>query len=644
MNYRKGFQITYSYDNNFVELMERLQRKYSHKLFTMSGIGDQLDLHKLSKDFFTNKTTTADVSVDSNANVGDMSVINYTIESNKPSQLLNSYYRLWKQLSKSRSIEYANRLIERQLTGDIYINDFHGVSSARNYCFNYSAYDTALNGIPRELDAKGEAKPPQYLQSFISQIELFCLIAGNSTLGAVGLNDCLLVMSLYFNRVLDKMGDSHFKFNSENDCWLYLREKITSLIYVLNQPYRSNQSLFTNISIYDKYFLDNMCPSYSLELEGKLYTADPELVNKIQEIYLDIMNAELERRILTFPITTACFSVDKDKNINDENFLDFIAKKNLKFGFINMYAGETSTHSSCCRLRSSQNNEYFNSFGSGSSKLGSLGVTTINLPRLAYKYKDNYDLFLQELGNIVEECQEINHAKRTIAKRTIKNGNLPLYSLGYMDLSRQYSTIGIVGLYECLEELGYDITQSEGVSKALEIINLINSVNEEMQGKFKAPMNCEQIPAETCSIKLADKDRFLGYQDKYELYSNQFVPLTKQCNLLDRIKVQSDLDMHFSGGSICHLNIDQRITDKDKMKSLILSAAKQGVIYFAINYALQRCKNNHTSVGNIKECPICQAEITDTYLRVVGFLANTKNWAKKRREVDLPNRVWYEGV
>jgi len=110
--------------------------------------------------------------------------------------------------------------------------------------------------------------------------------------------------------------------------------------------------------------------------------------------------------------------------------------------------------------------------------------------------------------------------------------------------------------------------------------------------------------------------------------------------LLDRIDLQGQFDKQFSGGSILHLNIDQPI-EADQMYNMIDYTAKQGVVYFAINYNLQKCEKGHMSVGQSESCQICGKPITDNYMRVVGFLTNTKNWAPERREQDYPNRVFY---
>lgn len=643
------FLESQSYKKDFKDLMLGLEKKYGADLIEENGIGSQLDISKSSKKFFK-AFTTADVSVDANANVTDKSVISHKIETAKPFHLINSYYRLWKEIKKIETKEKADWIVESQIKGRMYINDFVGFSSAMAYCFNYSTYDTATMGIPSVFDGRGGSEPPKNLMSFLGQIELFSLIAGNSTLGATGLADLLIVIAIYMDKMLQNKEDAHVPMVDDKACWQYMESMLTGFIYRLNQPYRGSQSLFSNVSVYDSNFIDGMLEgdAYSIIIDDVKYSAKKEIVQKVQEIYLDIMNREMARKPITFPVTTACFSIDENNEIQDDDFLKFISEKNLKFGFINIYAGKSSTLSSCCRLRSERDNgEYFNSFGSGSTKIGSLGVATGNLPQLATICKgaeNPSDEFLHRIKDLVLDCQLVNQAKRNIIKRTIKAGSQPLYSLGYMELKRQYSTFGVIGLYEALEILGYDIMTKDGQNYVLEILNVINTTNKELQDKYKAPQNCEQIPGENVSVKLAKKDRALGYNDKYTLYSNQFIPLIKRVNMFDRIAIQALFDKYFSGGAICHLNVNQEITDVNTMQNLIHASVKEGVVYFAVNFVLQECENKHMFVGNVDTCPHCGGKIIGTFTRVVGFLTKVDNWIPERREVDFPNRQFYQNI
>ena len=274
-------------------------------------------------------------------------------------------------------------------------------------------------------------------------------------------------------------------------------------------------------------------------------------------------------------------------------------------------------------------------------------MSTGNLPQLAFKLKDKEnarEIFLEQLKELVIDCGEINNAKRNLIRKAIKAGAQPLYSLGYMELKRQYSTYGVVGLYEAIEILGMNIKEDEGKNFALQILEVINSTNKELQARFKAPHNCEQIPAENVAVKLSKKDKLLGLNDRYELYSNQFIPLIERTNMLDRIELQGLFDKHFSGGAICHLNMDQEIKDAQVMANLIETCANKGVVYFAINYVLQECEEGHLSVGNLDICPICGKPITGKYTRVVGFLTKVNNWNKTRRSIDFPNRQFYGSI
>lgn len=630
-------RIEFSYPKEFTRLWNKLKAKYPQELFNLEGVGEQLDAHKFSKKFFSNSTTTADISVDSNSNVTDTSVVAYTTELAKPYEKLDSYYVLWKTSKELFGSRTAREIVEAQLNGSIYINDLHGIGAGKPYCFNYSTYDIATKGLP--MVTKIVSSPPKYLYAFKSQVEQFVTIASNSTLGATGLADLLLVMSFYVEDILERCGDDHFNFATEEDCWAYVKSNIISMVYTVNQPMRGNQSPFTNVSIYDKVFLKKLQEDYLHPT--KLTPLNIPVVEKLQMLYVDIMNEELDRTPITFPVGTACFSVDTNHNLKDEAFLDIIAEKSTKYGFLNFYMGKSSTLSSCCRLRSDLENEYFNSFGAGSSKIGSLGVCTVNYPRVAFLAKGNDKEFFKQVRHYVDLCFKVNYTKRVIIQDKIDRGYHPLYTLGFIDINKQYLTQGVNGFNETIELMGRNPLEKDGIDFGLDIIRVANLTNNKLGRKFNVPVNIEQIPAENTSIKLAKKDTLLGINDRYEIYSNQFIPLVVNADMLDRIELQGIYDEHFSGGSICHLNVEERIEDKEVIKDLIRTCAKKRVVYIAINYNLQKCENGHMSVGKKTVCPICGAKITDNYTRVVGFLTNPKNWHQVRREKDYPNRKFY---
>ena len=374
---------------------------------------------------------------------------------------------------------------------------------------------------------------------------------------------------------------------------------------------------------------------------------DIELVQQLQDLFVDIMNEELRRTTPTFPVTTLCLCVDENKNIKDQDFLRHMSEKNMEFAFMNIYAGTTGTLSSCCRLRSNKENQYIgytNSFGGTSTQIGSFGVCTLNLPRAAHYSSGDVEEFLDRVAELVHISVKINNAKRELIKKRIAVHALPLYDYGFMSLQKQYATTGLNGINEAVEILGYDILTHEGqriVSKLLQTVNEINDMYDE---EMKYAHNCEQTPSESSAIRAAAKDHFLGINTQYDLYSNQFIPLITDADMLDRIQLQGLFDSQFSGGAIAHLNVEDRITDVDQLVDLINLTVKMGVVYHAINYMLQKCENGHMTVGKRDKCPVCNSIITDNYTRIVGFLVNTKNAHKVRRELDIPNRQFYKSI
>lgn len=643
----------HSFQPEFKECLANVERKYGFELFNISGIGNQLDMNWYAKQFFGRKTNTADVSVDSNSNVGLKNTVIYDQELSKPLKLLGSYYRMWKGIKKKYGLEYANEAVKKQLTGEIYINDFHGFQSNLFYCYNYSTLDTAHKGIPRGIDAEA-SRPTKYLGTFLEHLQLFMIHAGASSLGACGIADFLLTVSCYAARILDVKGDHKVNFVSEEDCWTYIRAKLRNFVYFLNQPNRIVQSLFSNVSIYDDHFLDTMLEYYFIEdtISGKTYFAEKEIVKRLQRMFISVMNEIMSERITTFPVVTACFSLDEDRNIQEPEFLRWVLEVDQQFRFINLYAGATSTLSSCCRLRSDKTNPWMSSIGSSGSRIGSLGVCTQNLPRLAFMSNGSLEEFKAHLRENIILSQRINGIKRGILKKAIDNNMIPVYNLGYVDLKTQYSTTGVVGIYEALQVLGYDIKTAAGEAIAEDILRFISDVTDECSQEQKAACNVEQIPAENVAVKLAKKDRLLGYNDRFDIYSNQYVPLKdNDCDLFTRIRLVADLDKYMSGGSILHININEGDVSTDTLVDMAKTMYKQGVVYFAFNKILAECTDcgktfttdKDTFDRNEVTCPDCGSKNTECALRIVGFIRKFSSWSSER-QAEGKQRKFYSNL
>jgi len=599
----------FSYDHEFVELYESVDTK----LLDLEGIGWQLDTPKYFNTLLK-QSTMADENVDGNANVSQINMVSLQAESRAPWDKLNGDYKIWKESKHIYGIRVANRMFIRHIHGDIYKHDSRKVDFP--YCYNYSCMKLATLGLPFN---EKKSDPPKHLTSFISQLINFVTIASTNQAGACGLADLLIVAAWYVDQ------DSALTTKD-------IRQELQSFIYSVNQPFRGGiESPFTNVSIYDDYFLDSLLPEY-IFMDGS--SPKKATVKRLQRIFLDLMNDTIEKIVNTFPVITGCIGL-KDSKIQDKIFLDELCKFNQKFGFLNFYAGDTSTLSSCCRLKSNTKNEFFNMFGSGSTEIGSASVASICLPTVQS---------FEDLEGRVEDALRTNHVRRKIIQDNIDRGLLPLYTHGFMHLQKQYSTIGLVGIYEhIIDSVDYELSLSEYTLRVESLLDKVQQICDKWSKKHGYPVNIEQIPGEGAAVKLAAKARYHGVDNKY-VYSNQFIPLTHPADMLDRIEIQGKLDKLFSGGSILHLNVSEEVKDyKDEVK-LIEYAISKNVIYFARNSNIYRCEEGHVLVGRVDKCSICGKKITDNFTRVVGFLTNTKNWSKVRREKDYPNRKFYNNI
>ena len=643
----KNYINSQSYQKDFKEFMYKMVDKYGIDILNLNGIGEQLDINKAIKKMMSS-TTMADTSVDSNSNTNIVTSGAVFTETCKAHSLIHNHYRVWKFMKKNHGVEYANDLMERKISGQIYINDLSGFYP---YCFNFDPIHFALYGIPKKLDGKGESLPPQHMESFFGILEDILPIFAKNLAGACGIATLFPVLSIYVQKALlegNKIDEIQLK--DEQAVWDFLKVKLTSLLYNLNRPARDgSQSLFTNVSIMSPTFLQETCKDMTLVFKnGMVITADVDTTLRIQDIWIDVFNKESERRLFTFPVQTLSIATIEGENgkpkIVDTDFYNEMMKKNIKLGAMNVYAGDSSTLSSCCRLRSDKAKVFTNSLGGSSSNIGSFGVCTVNLATLALRYKGDLDKFYTELDKNIEYAQEVNRCKMNFIKRDIKNGNLPMYDLRFVELDKQYATLGINGLYECCQELGYDYRLEKNRDFVKSLLQHINTLNDKLGEEMNHIVNVEQIPAENVAVKLANIDKKLELNSKYDIYANQFIPLdiTTEGGILDRISIQGELDEYFSGGSILHINLDQECKDEDLFLDLGKYAIENGVRYFGINYATNHCNNcGGTFVGKLEECPHCQSKNFETWCRTVGYMVPVENYNKVRRQ-EFERRVFYK--
>lgn len=638
-----GYMVKYGFNNDFVELLNELKSKYGEKIFEIHGIGDKnLDITQFPKNFYNKSTkAVASVSIDDNANVSSKDISQYTYERFKPQQKLNSIYLLYKWVKKFFSKKDARVAIERIIAGDIFVNDLTDIE--KPYCFAIDLNNLLSNGMDF-FDGKNLCiGAPKRSDSFIAQVIQTTAFISNQIMGAIAYPSFFPILDKFYRA---EYGEDYMqRYEEDKDMKYKITNQFQNLIFSFNFPFRGNQSSFTNLSVLDKGFAHALFDGFTFADDGTEPNIDSfvELSKKFFEYFVEINNKE---GVFTFPVMTLAVSLDENNNYEDENIIDWISEVNHGKSIGNIFQSRPNSFCSCCRLKNeldivNEINGYgkINSFGASSGlSVGSHRVCGINLPRLAIKEKENPNY----LNEIMDSVHKILYAHRMLIKERINLGVLPLYTHGWMDLSRQYSTVGLIGGYEYVKNKGLSILAEEGTNALMKVMKTVESKILEYQKSEKDCIyNIESIPGESQAVKLCDIDKILGYCDsKVKLYSNQYVSLMDECSIYDRMKTQGIFDSVTSGGAIMHCTYkDSTPLTKEQYEAVVRMAKDLHNEYFAINYAYVRCANGHRSIGEKDVCDICGAPIVARFQRVVGFITCVESWNNVRREYEYQRRT-----
>ena len=402
----------------------------------------------------------------------------------------------------------------------------------------------------------------------------------------------------------------------------------------------------TNVSIFDRPYLESLFGGMEFP-DGTFAIDEIEEIIKCQKIFMETVSEIREENMFTFPVLT--FSLlYKDGHFEDEEFAKWASKHNMRWSDSNFFVSDNvGVLSNCCRLLSdtSKLNAFINSIGGTALSVGSCRVSTINLVRIAYESKLNKKKYIEILKDrVLLDCKALE-SMRHILKRNIDKGLLPNYQDGAVELDKQFCTIGGIGLYEVMDlfglintdEFGYKSYSDEAVEFATQILNTMNEIKDNFECDFS--FNIEMIPAENCAGVICQADNLIYEQDKYFIYSNQWIPLTEKCTIQEKCRLGSLFDKLCGGGCIAHINIENRFSTEEEAWDMLNYVASNGVIYFAFTTKISVCEDKHAFIGrNI--CPRCGKPIADTYSRVVGFYTPVSSYQKIRKK-EFNNRKWY---
>ena len=632
--------INLKLNKNFTTAFNKLSAEYGTELVELNGFSEEQLSWTDFLDNFVSKETVADATIDGNANIGTKDICSLEAEMSKPHSKLIAFNKIYQELNQEFGFKVANDWIENEWDGHFYLHDAAS-STMKPYCYAYDLERLVNEGL--YFIDNFNNQPPKHLVTYTDFVGEFVSWASNRTSGACGLPS-FLIYSYYF-----------WKKDVENNYYVldpdtYRDQEFQRIIYKLNQPYlRVNQSAFTNFSIFDKSYLEAIFGGKEFP-DGTFIIDYIDDILEYQKAFMKVCSKIRSDNMMTFPVLT--FSLlRKDGKFVDEKFAKWCCRHNMKWADSNFFISDDITSlSNCCRLLSDVKElGYFNSIGGTSLEVGSIKVNTINLARLAYENKKAD--YLEALREKVYLCLQTLHIVRSIISKNVDRGLLPNYTNGLINMNSQYSTIGIIGIYETLQkyrmvkkdDLGYTYYTESGIEFAKEIFDTINEVKQQFaeENEIDYSINIEQIPGERAASVLMKKDKFFFPKEKYELplYGNQWIPLGVKTTIDEKIKLSAILDKACNGGSIAHINIEAPFNNFDTAWKMLNKVADSGVVYFAFCTRISACKNNHGFYGDI--CPVCGEPVQTTYQRIVGFLVPCTTYSKERKE-EFGLRDWFD--
>ena len=582
------------------------------------------------KDYAKAKNAATGSKYDANANVteknivtlngelfkGDVIKVNRTILTDKIRELYGE------ELAK----EYI-RMLEQHLLYK------HDETSIMPYCVAITMYPFLLEGLQ---PIGGLSARPKNLDSFCGMFVNLVFAISSQFAGAVATGEFLMYFD-YFAR--KEWGDDYWKRPEEmvdkhRNIDKTLEQKFQQIVYSINQPAaaRNFQSVFWNISYFDKNYFEGIF--------GEFYFPDGtqpqwESLNWLQKKFAKWFNEERTKCILTFPVETMAL-LTNGEDVVDEEYADFTAEMYSKgHSFFTYMSDSPDSLSSCCRLRNEvTDNQFSYSLGAGGIATGSKSVMTLNINRLVQDAVNNgYDM-IEYLRENVKKVHKFQTAYNELLKDYLKDGLLTVYTAGFIDMKKQYLTIGVNGVIEAAEFLGIPINDNPTYREFIQsILKTISDENRKAKTK-ELMFNCEFVPAENLGVKHANWDRKAGYVVPRDCYNSYFYAVEDtSLTILDKFKLHGkDYIKYLDGGSALHMNLDEHLS-KEQYRNLLRVAAVNGTNYFTFNIPNTICNDcGHIDKRYLKECPKCGSKNVDYATRVIGYLKRISNFSQARQE------------
>ncbi len=584
-----------------------------------------------------------------------------TIAAKASADLVDSYlqgldWRVKENSNMCYSLQGLNNYISSDITSEYWLNciyppeirdahkggdlHIHDLSLLSVYCVGWDLKDLLVQGF-KGVEGKVESAPPKHLRSALGQIVNFFYTLQGEAAGAQAISNFDTLLAPFVR---------HDKLDYDR-----VKQALQEFVFNINIPTRVGfQTPFTNITmdLFAPKILRDQPVVIGGREQGETYGDYQPEMDTINRAFAEVMmEGDAKGRVFTFPIPT--YNITEDFDWENPK-LDPIWRMTGKYGipyfsnFINSDMSPEDARSMCCRLRL-DNRELMKRGGGlfGANPLtGSIGVVTINLPRIGY-LAENEKNFFDRLRKVVLLARESLSIKRKILEK-FTDQNLYPYSSFYLREIKEgsglywknhFSTIGIIGMNEAvLNFLGATIADENGLRFSLRVMDYIRELMSEIQEEGDEIFNLEATPGEGTSYRLAllDKEKFPGIicanEDVYQrgaapFYTNSTqLPVNYTDDILEMLQLQDELQTKYTGGTVLHIFLGEEVSDIRAIKGLVRKIVNNHRLpYFTLSPTFSVCPSHGYLKGEQERCPRCHSE-TEVYSRVVGYLRPVKQW------------------
>lgn len=591
------------------------------------------------KDYAKASNAATGSKYDANANVTEKNIVTLNGELFKGDIIKVNRTILTDKIREMYGEDLAKEYIQMLESHVLYKHD---ETSIMPYCVAITMYPFLLEGLQ---PIGGLSAKPKNLDSFCGMFVNLVFAISSQFAGAVATGEFLMYFD-YFAR--KEWGDDYWKRPEEmvdkhRNIDKTLEQKFQQIVYSINQPAaaRNFQSVFWNISYFDKYYFEGLFGEFVFP-DGTKPIWDS--LNWLQKKFMSWFNEERTKCILTFPVETVALLTDGE-DIRDKEWADFTAEMYSKgHSFFTYTSDSADSLSSCCRLRNEvSDNQFSYSLGAGGIATGSKSVMTLNINRLVQDaVNKGYDM-IDYLRSQVQKVHKFQTAYNELLKDYLKDGLLTVYTAGFINLKKQYLTVGVNGVIEAAEFLGIEVSDNDTYREFMQsILKTISDENRKAKTK-ELMFNTEFVPAENLGVKHANWDRKDGYFVPRDCYNSYFYAVEDtSLTILDKFKLHGkEYVTNLDGGSACHVNLEEHLT-KDQYRNLLKVAAVNGTNYFTFNIPNTICNDcGHIDKRYLHECPKCGSKNIDYATRIIGYLKRISNFSEARQK-EASKRYYYK--